>query len=157
METISGKIWAFGALVAVAGLLICGCGEGGGAATAAITPAQFVEKASAACVKFHGEARDEFFAYLKSSGGEPKNPDARAAYQADLSRKFVIGVKRRELDEFRALGTPTNDGGKARALIAAFEEGIRKAEENPARTAQDSTESLGDAEKLAEQYGLSGC
>jgi hypothetical protein len=140
-------------------MIIWGCGGGGGGdtTTATITRAQFIARANAACLKFHKQAQTELFSYLKSGGGEPEDPDALAAYQADLGRRFVIGVKRRELAEFRALGLPSDDGGKAKAVIVAFEKGIGKAEQDPAGAAKDSAKSLGGAEKLAVEYGLTGC
>jgi hypothetical protein len=152
-------IGTFWALAAVASLIAIGCGDGEGedTATASITKAQFIDQASAACEKLRKETRTELFAYLKSSGGEPTDPEELAAYQEDLSRKFVIGLKRRVLDEFRALGVPSNDGGEFQAVITAFEEGIRKAEEDPVQAARNSTQSLGKAEKAAAEYGLTGC
>jgi hypothetical protein len=157
MSKIYQHIWTFCALAATASLIATGCGGGADTTTTSITKAQFVDKASAACAEFHKEAREELFAYLKSSGGEPTDPDALAAYQADLSKKYVIGVKRRELDEFHALGVPSDDVGKAHAVISAFDEGIGKAERDPVQAAKNSTESLGKAEKLAAEYGLTGC
>lgn len=152
------KLWA---LVAVACLLLSGCGGGkedaGGTTTASITKAHFIARASTACGRIHRAAQAELLVFLRNGGGEPKDPGALAAYQAKLGRKFVIGVKRQELAEFRALGLPSDDGGGAMAVIASFEEGIRKAEQDPAKAAQNSTESLGKAEELANEYGITGC
>jgi hypothetical protein len=149
------------ALVASACLLLSGCGSAGedadGTTTASITKAHFIARASTACGRIHRAAQAEFLVFLRNGGSEPQDPGALAAYQAKLGRKFVIGVKRQELAEFRALGLPSDDGGGAKAVIASFEEGIRKAEQDPARAAQNSTESLGKAEGLANEYGLTGC
>ena len=153
-------ISALGALAAIACLLLAGCGGGDEEASdtaAPITKAQFIAQARTACARIHRAARTEFLAFLDSSGGEPKDPDALAAYQAELGRKFVIGLKRQELEELRALGLPSDDRGGAKAIIVSLEEGIRKAEQDPAKAAQNSTESLGEAEKLARRYGLVGC
>lgn len=149
------------ALVAAACLLLSGCGsaekDADSTATTSITKARFIARASTACGRIHRAAQAELLVFLRNSGGEPQGAGALAAYQAKLGQEFVIAVKRRELAEFRALGLPSDDGGGAKAVIASFEEGIRKAEQDPAKAARNSTESLGKAEELAAEYGLTGC
>ena len=140
-----------GVLVVMIGLFAAGCGGDGQSdtTTASITKAEFVTKANAACARIHGQAQAELVDYMKNQTGEPTT--------ADLGKRFVIAPKRREVEEFIALGLPSEDEDQVRAIVVAFETGISKAEAEPAQVAQNSTEAFGVPEKLATEFGLEGC
>lgn len=136
----------------IVGLTGAGCGGGDSdAATASITKAEFVDKASAACARIHGKAQAEFDAYM-----EGQSPGTGSGLE-ELGKKFVIAPKQREVKEFVALGTPAESESQVRAIVVAFEKGIKEAEKDPAAVAQDSTAAFGVPEKLAAEYGLEGC
>jgi hypothetical protein len=158
-KAMPDKRWissTFGALVVAIALAIAGCGgDGSGdAPTASITKAEFVAKANAACARIKGQTQAEFAEYMKSSAGESLS---QAAGQTELGKRFVIAPKQQEVDEFIALGEPSGNEGQVKAIVVAFEGGIKKAEEDPSKAARNSTEAFGAAEKLAAQYGLVGC
>jgi hypothetical protein len=145
-----------GVLAVVIGLTAAGCGGGGqdDVSAASITKAEFVTKANAACTRIHAQAQKDFDAYMESQEGESA---AAPSSLGDLGTKFVIVPKQREVEEFVALGMPSENEGQAKAIVVAFEKGIRTAEEDPAAAGQDSTEAFGGPEKLAAEYGLEGC
>jgi hypothetical protein len=137
-------------MMVVTGLTVVGCG-GDESGTASITKAAFVQKVNAACAKIQGQTQAEFRLYLESQG------DGLAPSQADLGKKFVIGPKQQLVEELASLGAPSGDEDQIEAIVVAFEEGIEKAEEDPAQVARNSTEAFGTPEKLAAEYGLKGC
>lgn len=157
-----GRRWIspiFVALVVMIGFAGAGCGSGGdgNTATASITKAEFVRKANAICARIHGQAQAEFLSYLKNHGEEPSTAAAVTALQAKLAEKYVISPKLQEAEELAALGVPSGGESQAKAIVAAFEEGVEKAEEQPAQTGRNSTKAFGAAERLAGEYGLKGC
>ena len=140
-----------GVLAVMIALAMAGCGgdESSDATTASITKAEFIARANVACARIRGQAQAELLDFMKSRTAEPST--------ADLGRRFVIAPKQREVEEFVALGMPSEDEEQVKAIVTAFETGISEAEAEPAQVAQNSTEALGEAEKLAAEYGLKGC
>lgn len=132
----------------------CGGGESSDVNTASTTKAEFIAKANAACARIKQETQTEFAVYIKSPAYETLT---QAEGQAELGRKFVIAPKQREVEEFIALGGPSGDESQVKTIVAAFKGGIEKAEEDPSKTARNSTEAFGASEKLAAEYGLKGC
>ncbi len=150
---MAGRRWIALTLgVLIIGLPVAGCGGGGQSdtATASITKAEFVKSASAACAKIHGRAQAEFDALMEGKGGPASGLGA-------LGKKFVIAPKQQEVKEFIALGLPSGGESQVKAIIAAFESGIKEAEQDPTAVAQNSTDAFGEPEKLAAEYGLKGC
>jgi hypothetical protein len=127
--------------VSVIGLVAEGCG-GSGKADPLKRP-QFVRQADAICrnaEKERGKARKE--------AGDQSATD------------FITGAAlppiqtmTEELDE---LGPPPGEGKEVRAIISAFEGGIKKVEADPTDISA-AVSAFDPANKLAEEYGLFEC
>jgi hypothetical protein len=159
---MGGKRWissTFAALAVAIGIAVVGCGSSGESdtATASITKAEFITKASAICARLHKQAQAEFLDYLKNHGEEPGTAAAVAALQAELAEKYVISPKQQEADELAALGAPSGGESQVKAIVVSLEEGVEEAEGKPVQAANDSSKAFGEAEKLASEYGLTGC
>lgn len=125
----------FVAALAVFGLLV-GCGSGGGgtertARTGTLTKAQFLEQANAICVKGTKEFGKGDATFWNRHGGSRSNPSQALTNELQLS--VLLPVRKRELHEIRALGTPKGDEPYVEKMLVAWEEGIQTGEEEPDR------------------------
>jgi hypothetical protein len=149
------------ALTAV--VILAGCGESD---EPAISKAEFIEQASAVCAKTSSRIETEFAAYGESREAREVERARRAneltaekanKAAARVGEEILIPAIRRQLAELRELGVPREDGGGTEELLAAFDEGIEKAEARPERAARDGTEAFGKSRRLAEEYGIDNC
>jgi hypothetical protein len=146
-----------------AALLIAGCGGGSDEEPAQISKVAFVERGSAICLSAKRQIRSDFEAYRKGRQGEEIERAEKAneltpeEAAAKVGKEIIVPVMRQELEEFRALGIPAGDDEQVDALLAAFEEGVEKAERHPERAAMDGTEAFGGSGKVADGYGLENC
>ena len=112
----------------------CGGGESDATAGEQLSWATYLKKGNAACLRNWNEVKADYGKFVKAHGG----PDA-AFGDADSITEYVDTVivphKEELLDELRELGTPTSEGEKADEIIAAYEEGVEVAEEDPERAA----------------------
>lgn len=150
----------FAVLIGVLAIAAIGAGCGGGGESDATAGDQqsrpvFLKKGNAVCLRNWEEVKDDFNKFLKAHGG------SKAAF-ADIDSiteyvdTVVIPNKEQLLDELRELGAPSGDEEKVDAIIAAYEEGIDVAEEDPERAA------VGEgvfwyAADLAKKYQLRNC
>jgi hypothetical protein len=118
--------------LAAFGLLLVGCGGGGNGAetTGTLTKAQFLKQGNAICAKGTKEFGKGDVAFWKQHGGPQAN--ASQALTNELQLTVVLPIRKRELREIRALGTPKGDEPYVEKMLAAWEEGIQTGEEEPA-------------------------
>jgi hypothetical protein len=142
---------------------VAGCGGGDGEKPPPISKAAFVKRGSVICEATRRRIRADFEEFTRGKGGEEIEKAEKAGEltpeeaAARVGEEIVVPAMRRELEEFRALGVPPGDGEKATALLAAFEEGVEKAERHPERAASDGSEAFARSGKVAAAYGLEGC
>jgi hypothetical protein len=150
----------FGAALACA-LMAFGCGSGGGEGS--ISKSEFIRRASEICRAADGRIQAKFAAYGRSSERRKIERAERAGEltfeeaSARVAEGILIPVMRQESEELRGLGIPEEGEGRTKALLKAFDEGIKAAEAHPQRAAHDGTEAFGKSSRLAEEYGLEGC
>lgn len=114
-------------------LFLAGCGGGSETETQALTHKQFAKKAEAFCnVEYRAEERDmEAYAdkhLLLFGGGEP--------WEQEVLNEIVFEYVEDKIDFFKSLPVPEGDEKEVKAMIAAFEEGLEKSEQNPAALAE---------------------
>lgn len=147
--------WGAGALMIA--LIFAGCGgDDSSSSTTSISKDEFIAKADAICKKGIKRMETGLVGFLTNKGGQIRKPS-----QED-SEEFIVTVLtpslRREIKELRALGVPEGDEEKVEALVAALEEGLDTAEDDPEAVAAGSTDIVfGIASRLAGEYGIETC
>jgi hypothetical protein len=145
-----------GAGVLAVTLIVAGCGGGGDeASTSAISKAAFAKKAEAICQKGSERAAAAFVSFLKKQKSDARHPSQ--ADEEELVGKVLVPSVKREVKEFRALGAPSGDEDRVKAIIEALEEGVETAEDDPEAVASSSDAVFGIASRLAKEYGLEVC
>jgi hypothetical protein len=124
---------AFVLVLALVPLLLAGCGGGEETEERSLTKKQFVRLTEAFCEReYKAEERDmERYAEkhgLVFGGGKPWE-------QEKLNEVVVFDYVREKIAYFKSLPVPEGDEKEVRAMIEAFEYGLRKAEEEPASLA----------------------
>jgi hypothetical protein len=157
-------VFLCGALALASAFAGCGGDDAGGEVT--ITRAKFIERANAVCLETRREISAEFASYGESRVAKEAERAQRAnelsadeanEAAAKVAERILIPAMRTQLEELRELGTPSEDGDRARAMLDAFDEGLEKAEARPERAARDGTEAFGRAGRLADEYGIANC
>ena len=137
-----------------------GCGgDGGSDATAGDQPSKalFIKKAEAVCERSHiEEIKEDQEEFIEAHGG-----NIGAAFDdIDSITEYVdtIAIPHRErlIDELSELGAPSGDEEKVDEILAAYEEGIEVAEEDPERVVVGRGV-FQYATDLAKEYGLEEC
>jgi hypothetical protein len=115
-------------------LPFAGCGGDSDAEERTLTKQQFVKLTEAFCEKeYRPEERDmERFAEkhgLLFGGGEPWEQEV-------INEAVVFDYVRDKIAYFKSLPAPEGDEKEVRAMIVAFETGLRRSERNPAGFAE---------------------
>jgi len=138
-------------------LIVAGCGGGDDeTSTASITKAEFVKQADIACKDTIGRIQADFLTFAKeskaSSTGAPTKQQT-----LELVDVVLVPNLKQEVDEFRALGAPSGDEDQVEAIVAALEEGVEEAENDPEGTVERNAEVWVTSSELASAYGLKDC
>jgi hypothetical protein len=143
---------SIGVLLGV-GLIIAGCG-GDDSNAGSISKAEFVKKAEAVCKKGNKRMEGALAGFLH----ENKNIQnaSKVAYE-ELLEKIVLPSLKRELREIRAIGVPSDGEERVEAMVAALEEGVETAEEDPRLAVTSSDAVFGISSRLARELGLDVC
>lgn len=127
-------------------LLLAGCG-GGGDSTSALTKARFLKKANAICAKGTKEFGKGDAAFWARHGGPGSN--ASQALTNELQLTVALPIRKEELRQIRALGLPQGSERRVEQMLAAWQAGIKKGEEEPA-----SLDSGGPAYAFYKSYSM---
>jgi predicted small secreted protein len=144
------------AAVAMAALLLAGCGGGGEDSSSgkSISKEDFIAKADAICEKGTKRLQAAIFAAVK----KPQNlTKVSEADQIKIVKTAMVPNVSREVKELRALGIPDGDDEKVDAMIGALEEGVETAEQDPQAVTNSSDVVFGIASRIAGEYGLTAC
>jgi hypothetical protein len=140
---VGTRLTSLGAGALVIALILAGCGgDDSSSSTTSISKDEFIAKADAICQKGTKRMEAGLVGFLTNKGGKIRKPS-----QED-SEEFIVTVLtpslRREI--------------KVEALIAALEEGLDTAEDDPEAVAAGSTDIVfGIASRLAGEYGIETC
>jgi hypothetical protein len=130
------------ASVLFAGLILAGCG--GSSSAEPLNKPQFIQEASAICRDADAERAE----VLRNASSD--QPGA-----AELTTEALPPVEEM-IEELGELGPPAGDTKEVRAIIAAFEAGLKDLKANPADLTS-AVSAFAEANQLAEDYGLADC
>ena len=145
-------------LVGALALLLVGVGCGGssgGETTASISKSEFVEQANVVCERGREKLHSDFLVFSKEKNDNP-NPSS-AEYAEYVTRIIAPDMKQEIIAKIRNLGSPKGDEESVDAMLAAVEEGVRKAEEDPRSALINNGQTFAKAIGLATAYGLKAC
>jgi hypothetical protein len=138
--------------VAIAGLLIAGCGSSSSttstkstATVPTITKAELVAKANAICTSGNGP--------LIAAAGKLAGHPSRADVAAIVKSAYVPSVEA-QIREIRALGVPAGEQAIVTRMLKLAEADLKKLESNPALV---NTDVFGGFARVAHPYGLTAC
>lgn len=138
-----------------AGLLAVGCGGSSeGTITTHVAKATFLKQANATCARTYDRIKAKYQSFVQDAGPKPFSTDQEVR---EYDYTVMVPAKRREVEELRALGAPSGDEEKVEAILAAYDEGIETAEEDPHAAIISAFGVFVKATKLAEAYGLEEC
>jgi hypothetical protein len=132
----------------------CGGGADGRAPTVHVAKATFLKRAEATCIKTYDRIKADYQEFIKKAPGEPFSTPTEIREYADT---VLIPAKQQEVSELRRLGAPNGDEDKVEAILAAYEDSIAKAEEDPNAAVTSTFGVFVKATELAEEYGLKEC
>lgn len=142
-------------------LALAGCGGGGGStesseSTSALSKAEFVKKGNAICASTEKEIEANVEKFTKEQNFSATKPPSEKQI-AELAEQVLVPKVRQQLDEIRALGTPSGDEGEVEAILAAAEEALRETEANPSVFGKGGVGPFAKVNKLSREYGLTVC
>ncbi len=149
------------AAVALASVLVVGCGgSADSAAPPPVTKAAFVKKADLICRKADAMQHDELDAY------QAKHRKALARlslvpHEEAIVKALTLPSVKGELAEIESLALPDGEKRKVEAILAGWNEAIRKGERNPysvaAWWAPAKKEPFHRINEIAVRYGFNDC
>jgi hypothetical protein len=139
--------------VALAGLLIAGCGSSGGGSSSAkstatvpaITKAELVAKANAICTNGNGP--------LIAAAGKLASHPSRAQVVAIVKSTYVPSIEA-QISAIKALGVPAGEQATVTRMLTLAQADLSKLKRNPALVATDV---FGGFARVAHPYGLTAC
>lgn len=138
-------------LAIAAALVIAGCGSGGDSSSP-LTKAEFLKQGDGICKEAIAKVSNEL-EKVDASGESTAGTSIPGGTEL-ISSVFAPAVTTMA-EELGALVPPQGDAKEVRAIIVAFEKGVREAEANPEAALGKSTFTGGG--ELAGAYGLKTC
>ena len=143
-----------GLLVVAFGAVGCG-GSDDSSSAGSISKEEFIAKVDAVCTESNKRMETALGKFLKS--GKQITELTEADNQKFVTQVLVPNLSK-EIEEIKALGVPSEDEERAKAMVAALEEGLETAESDPQALAAGSSDIVyGIASRLAGEYGLKVC
>lgn len=139
--------------IAIAALLLAGCGSSGTEASTSLSKAEYIKKANQICDKGLTEKDEAVKAGLEAI---PRNefPNLSQQRLKELSER-VFPPYRRMTEDLAALTPPPKDDAAIENIVAEFEAAMKNVEANPLLLAHGSP--FYKAGKAAKAYGLEHC
>lgn len=141
------------AALAALAMIVAGCGGDGGSteSTSSLTKAEFVKKGNAICVKGGEKLKAEIEKFFE----EKEQPTDAQLEEAAM--EILIPGLRKEVQEIRGLGLPSEEAKGADKVLTAFEKALKEGEEDPSTLIVEGPGPFAKANKLAKEYGLTEC
>ena len=143
--------------VSVVGItaIATGCGGGGDSAPSP-TKAEFTRQASAICEKGVKDIQRGIEVLVKKRAGE--NVGAFSKPLPDVAAEDVVLPNfETQVEDLRALGSPSGDEAEVTAILTTFEKAIKEGAEEPKGIFRGGAVSLGKTNQMATKYGLKYC
>lgn len=144
------------ALAAIA-LVVAGCGGGSDSTegTSSLSKAKFLKKGNAICVGHEKEIQAGFEKFAKEHNLSKKKEPSEGELK-ELS-EVLLPIVQSQIDEIRALGSPSGDEKEVEAILSAAEKGVEEVEKKPSVIAEGGGGPFAKANKLSREYGLTKC
>jgi hypothetical protein len=144
-------------------LLASGCGgsdsapqtDSGSESTVELSKAEFVNKASIVCKAAQERTTEEFGKYIQKNRIPTSGPGV-AVKAADAFRVVFRPAIEKEIDVLDELSPPAKDEQEVDKILAAMQQGLEEAEDDPLEFIQTSS-TFEDASRLAIAYGIPAC
>jgi hypothetical protein len=144
------RLAAFGVLAIALAVAGCGDDDADGDSTPPLTRAAYVKKVNQICVESEALIGRKIESFLKKTG--------RGIVEGGKATgQIALREMENRMDEIRELGAPQGDQGQTKTLLAAMQQGIDNAEEQPVENSPELTLKFVKFDKLAGQYGLDSC
>lgn len=124
--------------------LVSGCG--GSSDAAPLKQPVFVKEANAICAAAQNEREEQ---------GKDLGPDSDGPEDADDVMQLLLEPVDKMTGEINDLGAPVGQEKQVEAIVAAYEAGIAKLEEEP--ESPNSVSAFNKANQLAAEFGLTDC
>jgi hypothetical protein len=142
---------------AVAGLLVigalaAGCGssnDNSTTSTASLTKAEWIAKADAICKAGNAKqnaAEQQTF----------KQKPTQAQIQQFTTDTLLPNIQQ-QVNSIKALGTPSEQGAQANAVLASAQHAIDAVKADPSSLSQNNNNPFEETNKLAQAYGMKVC
>lgn len=140
--------------------LAAGCGSGDDstdteAVDVTITKDQLIAQGDKICEKGNQRLEDEADEYAKENDVDTSNPTEEQ--QEDVIVTVVGPALQSQADEIDALGAPEGEEDEVDAIVEALEAGAQELEDDPGSLLKSGAEPLGEASKLASEFGFKVC
>jgi hypothetical protein len=124
--------------------------------TSALTKAQFLKRADAACLKTRHTGSVELTAYLRRNKVGLEREEI-LPHVEEIYNTITLPAYEGQIDGIRSLGAPKGDEARIVAILDAMQKGAKEAGEDPAAFFFNTGGPLAHAYELARGYGLLRC
>jgi len=137
------------------GMLAAGCGGGDGETTATVSKKQFLTKVNKICSARENEKFNKVAVVAKEMKPEIENESMSQANLEDLTRRAVVPVFQKLIQELQQLDPPSKSSAQFEAIVAKFKADVAEMESDPGRFVDGTA--FEDGNRAARAYGLSDC
>ncbi len=136
-------------------LVACGSSNDNSTTTTALTKAEFLKKGNAICKKGNqqiNKVANQTFTKKKYPNGPPPK-----SVQTKFATDTLVPSIQQQIDGVKALGAPTGDEAKVKAIVDSAQSALDKAKADPTILLQNSTDPFAKSNKITKAYGLTVC
>ena len=142
------------AAVLSVGLVLTACGSNNNSTstTAALTKPQFLKQGNAICKKGNKQINQAGQKQFPKGSGKPTQ-----AQITKFATGTVIPSVQSQIDGIRALGAPSGDEAKVKAIVDSAQADLDKSKKDPTLLTSNKSDPFAKTNKLAKAYGLTVC
>ena len=133
----------------------CGSSDDDSTEIVVLTKAEFVEQGDAICAKGSKQIEDDADAFAEENDVDTSNPSK--GDQEGVIETVVAPSLQTQADELSELGAPDGEEDKVEAMISALESAAQELEDEPGVLLEEDADPLGEANKLANEFGFEEC
>jgi hypothetical protein len=133
-----------------------GGGESTEASGSAPTKAAFIKEADKICGDADEELNEEIVEYAKENDIDLEKSEPSEDEQFEIVETVVLPNLAKQSEEISALTPPEGEEEKVEEITDALSEGVEEGESDP-KSLSNEDNSLADAGKKAQAYGLTTC
>lgn len=158
MRNTFGGRWSLVTLLTL-GLFVAGCGSSSStsstATAPALTKAEYVTQGNAICKAGEAEQQAAFTTYAKAHHLNA-NATPTKAQVTQLATTVLIPNIQSQINKVKALVPPSADKAQVSAMLAAAQQDLERAKQNPTQLLTNAHQ-FAHSGKLLHAYGLTSC